>query len=358
MKDPHSAVILEDNKQKFISTNTLYKKDGRLVEFEPELILRAIKNDSSLNELIYRADNLTYYIGHSIIGSNQLIRTSHVIPSKGFDNLNYALLGQSAGDDLRDHNSSGFFLCIGFIFAHMNMNYSLINREQIVAFYMNKSNKLDYNIAGYRYFLNKSIRPTYTYSAIKAKTDEDYDSLPINICEEKGPIKREPFIFQYGIVNVWKAGEIIYTENHGGTIMASVLGHNLNITLNEHVISEFIAKNFMFEQISTSLNRVVLSNDLLNNHDAKWVKLIPDNASIFYKDSSIVKIYFNIYASSVLIEFIGSSTNKSSTNNNFGEDFVLGDFLYKIESRVGKGEFHPQTSHRTVREPLDSYGSS
>ena len=26
-------------------------------------------------------------------------------------------------------------------------------------------------------------------------------------------------------------------------------------------------------------------------------------------------------------------------------------------SRVGKGEFHPQTSHRTVREPLDSYGS-
>ena len=26
--------------------------------------------------------------------------------------------------------------------------------------------------------------------------------------------------------------------------------------------------------------------------------------------------------------------------------------------RVGKGEFHPQTSLRTVREPLDSYGSS
>jgi hypothetical protein len=28
-----------------------------------------------------------------------------------------------------------------------------------------------------------------------------------------------------------------------------------------------------------------------------------------------------------------------------------------VASRVGKGEFHPQTSHRTVREPLDSYGS-
>ncbi len=26
-------------------------------------------------------------------------------------------------------------------------------------------------------------------------------------------------------------------------------------------------------------------------------------------------------------------------------------------SRVGKGESHPFTSHRTVREPLNSYGS-
>jgi len=28
------------------------------------------------------------------------------------------------------------------------------------------------------------------------------------------------------------------------------------------------------------------------------------------------------------------------------------------KSRVGKGEFHPQTSFRTVRDPLESYGSS
>jgi len=27
-------------------------------------------------------------------------------------------------------------------------------------------------------------------------------------------------------------------------------------------------------------------------------------------------------------------------------------------NRVGKGESHPQTSHRTVLEPLDSHGSS
>jgi len=30
----------------------------------------------------------------------------------------------------------------------------------------------------------------------------------------------------------------------------------------------------------------------------------------------------------------------------------------KTLNRVGKGESHPRTSHRTVREPLDSYGSS
>jgi hypothetical protein len=38
------------------------------------------------------------------------------------------------------------------------------------------------------------------------------------------------------------------------------------------------------------------------------------------------------------------------------DNFCSGD-SFKI-SRVGKGESHPQTSHRTVREPLDSYGSS
>jgi len=46
---------------------------------------------------------------------------------------------------------------------------------------------------------------------------------------------------------------------------------------------------------------------------------------------------------------------------NFGqsEDYkLLKEELYRKRSRVGKGEFHPQTSHRTVREPLDSHGSS
>jgi len=32
-------------------------------------------------------------------------------------------------------------------------------------------------------------------------------------------------------------------------------------------------------------------------------------------------------------------------------------FLEENYRRVGKGEFHPQASHRTVRETLASYGS-
>ena len=34
------------------------------------------------------------------------------------------------------------------------------------------------------------------------------------------------------------------------------------------------------------------------------------------------------------------------------------DLEQKNKKRVGKGEFHPRTSLRTVRESLDSYGSS
>ncbi|NHB70407.1 class I SAM-dependent methyltransferase [Perlabentimonas gracilis] len=37
---------------------------------------------------------------------------------------------------------------------------------------------------------------------------------------------------------------------------------------------------------------------------------------------------------------------------------ILTDRLIIAKSRVGKGESHPQASLRTVREPLDSYGSS
>jgi len=41
--------------------------------------------------------------------------------------------------------------------------------------------------------------------------------------------------------------------------------------------------------------------------------------------------------------------NNNAENNTWREDKI---------NRVGKGESHPQTSHRTALEPLDSHGSS
>jgi tetratricopeptide (TPR) repeat protein len=159
MKDPIAKSMLNEFKGRFHSTSTLYKKDDvTYVKFEPELILNALEEDDLLNDLIFRADNLTYYIGHSFIGLNPSIISTHNIPLNEFRNLNNALLGNPTGNDLRQHESSGLFLCIGFIFAHMNLKENINTKEKIVSYFLDKQNLLDFEIENYRAFLSKKNR--------------------------------------------------------------------------------------------------------------------------------------------------------------------------------------------------------
>jgi len=50
--------------------------------------------------------------------------------------------------------------------------------------------------------------------------------------------------------------------------------------------------------------------------------------------------------------------NRDTTVNKLTLTETINLHLKTLKSRVGKGEFHPQTSLRTVRDPLESYGSS
>jgi hypothetical protein len=176
LKDPSAKAILRQNSQKFTSSNTLYKRSlFSKVKFEPELIQKAIEKDSLLNDLVFRSDNLTYYIGHCIVGLSPSISEYYKIPTDRFKYLNMALLGLSAGNDLREHESSGLFLCIGFIFAHMNLNFNLNSKSDIVEYYLNEDNKLDYNIMAYREYLAKldKLPP----ANLKVKADGLYSSF-------------------------------------------------------------------------------------------------------------------------------------------------------------------------------------
>lgn len=172
MQDPMAKVMRNDFHSKFKSTTTLYKKGlFRKVTYEPELIQTALQRDELLNDLIFRADNLTYYIGHSFIGLHPSIRSTHNIPEKEFNNLNNALLGKPTGNDLREHKSAGLFLCIGFIFAHMNLKEGLTTKESIVSYYLNTLNKLNFDIPSYREYMTKNkntaSKPQHSSSSIE-----------------------------------------------------------------------------------------------------------------------------------------------------------------------------------------------
>lgn len=152
--NPDSRALFNEFRGRFQSPTILYKKGFfSSVRFEPELIWNAIEKDNLLNDLILRADNLTYYIGHSYIGMFPSIKKTHDIPLDGFRNLTKALLGNPTGNDLREHKTAGLFLCLGFIFAHMNFNTSLSTKEEIVNYYLNTENKLDWDVNLYKDFL-------------------------------------------------------------------------------------------------------------------------------------------------------------------------------------------------------------
>lgn len=330
LKDPTAKVILRQNRQKFTSSNTLYKRSlFSKVKYEPELIQKAIEKDSLLNDLVFRSDNLTYYIGHCIVGLSPSISEYYKIPTDRFKYLNMALLGLSAGNDLREHESSGLFLCLGFIFAHMNMNFGLNSKADVVAYYLNEDNKLDFNIMAYREYIakldklppaNLKVNADGLYSSfLKTKAVENYDSFPVNLCETSGPIKKEPFTFCYEKVDVWQAGKCIFSDSFGGTINAEITGKTLYITLSVDYINEYIIKTFSFGEISTNIDRVIWSKDFFNVRN-KGEKLNPDTASLFYKKGILVKISFNISEDNTLLEFLGTEIKTNSSTNNTGND--------------------------------------
>lgn len=155
MLNSESRSLLNEFRGKFRSSNLLYKTGFfSSVKFHPELIWEAIKKDELLNDLILRADNLTYYIGHSYIGLFPLIKTTHHIPEDGYKNLPHALLGNQTGNDLREHKTAGLFYCIGFIFAHMNINLLLKNKDEVIEYFLNPKTQLDCDIDKYKDFLH------------------------------------------------------------------------------------------------------------------------------------------------------------------------------------------------------------
>lgn len=127
-------------------------------KFDPVLIMDAASADMRLVDLIYRADNLTFHGGHCYVGesteSNEFFES--LFKDREFEihfnNFNKTLLGQQSGIDYRNTNIDGYFLCIGFIYIHMNLNLNLGSKQQMIEYYLNLNIRKD--IWNYNEFLN------------------------------------------------------------------------------------------------------------------------------------------------------------------------------------------------------------
>jgi|GEM_PF-4293613 len=126
--------------------------------YEPKLIIKGLEKYPQLGDLIYRADNMTFYCGHCYVGDfkdhDDVILNQFGSYSSYFYNLNQQVLGKSSGGIFRDTPQEGYFLSIGFIYTHMNINFALKTKQEIINYYLDPKTKIRKDVWNYGEFLS------------------------------------------------------------------------------------------------------------------------------------------------------------------------------------------------------------
>lgn len=135
-----------------------FTKDELLFDnkvFESELIKLAIVENPLLQNIIFMGNSITYRIGHSFIGMHLNTNILNAIKNRNelFDNYNYRITDRNKGDSFFTIGYKNYFVCIGFIFAHMNLNFNLKNKVDIINYYLGDDFNIMTNIWDYREFL-------------------------------------------------------------------------------------------------------------------------------------------------------------------------------------------------------------
>lgn len=151
--------IPEINSRELQRFNWADNKLTNKYDFNPLLIKEAVKHNKKLNDLIYRADNLTFYMGHCFVGEmedkNYDILSKFGVDGKLlFENLESNLLGKTLNPVFRETTEEGFFLSIGFIYAHMNINFNIKTKEDAINYYLNQTTIIRKDIWNYAQFLD------------------------------------------------------------------------------------------------------------------------------------------------------------------------------------------------------------
>ncbi len=130
----------------------------------------------------------------------------------------------------------------------------------------------------------------------------NWDAFPSNYCEMNGPIHKQPIEFRFSKVEVWFNGGCIYKSELTGILKGSIVNGSMHFSLDNSGLENQIAKNFMFEEISTNQNRMIWSKDLLNTKNLKYLDYAPYLVSLFFKNGELMKAAFNIHNQNTMVE--------------------------------------------------------
>lgn len=125
--------------------------------FNNSLIFKGLEINPSLNDLIFRADNLTFNMGHCYLAEHKK-QYETILSEFGdfynfFDNYNNSLLGNSTGEIYKGSLVEGYFLCIGFFYAQMNLNFNLNSKLEVLNYYLDPDLKIRKDIWSFENFL-------------------------------------------------------------------------------------------------------------------------------------------------------------------------------------------------------------
>lgn len=130
----------------------------------------------------------------------------------------------------------------------------------------------------------------------------NFDRFPTNVCETSGYIERKPITFVFSRVEVWFNGKCIFNLDKQAHLIGDLVNKNMYFKVDNSNLEKYISKEFTFEEISTTSNRIVWSKDLTNQKNLSYPDLVPYLVSLFYMNSELVKVAFNIANQNTLIE--------------------------------------------------------
>jgi TPR repeat protein len=130
--DPMAKMVIQANAPRFFG-KTLYLPGNPITE---ELVAATVQKNADFLDLIYRADNLSFYIGHCVIRAAPSLFVAYEIPKDCMDNLESGLLGRNIVKDLRQSDWDHVFLIAALAFCDMNLRRNMNTLSEAASFYL------------------------------------------------------------------------------------------------------------------------------------------------------------------------------------------------------------------------------